>query len=451
MKTYSLRKSTLISFFFPLLLTVVGVTVAALWASYEESSALNDAQMSQLANTLHVLTRHEALEGEDVDLTLGRKSDLAKPLDTSMVGYRIWGRNSLVTESPNATRLGPRTTRPGFSVVRYGGVSWRMYLLHDAANAIDIEIAQDHSVRWLFLRSIGTSLLFPLLCLIAALLIIVTLGIGRAFAPLAALSRAVDERDANNLAPVYVQRVPEEILPIYSALNNLFARVGYGLQREREFTDNVAHELRTPLAALKTRAQVMARSIGARSPLRESMDDLLAIVDRSVDLLDRMLMSARSHETLSTALSVNLSAIVAEQVAAFGDVARQKAQTLRSEIAADVVMAGDAAALMILVRNLLDNALRYTPNSGEVSVQLMRRDGKAVLRVSDSGPGIATADRGRAMERFTRLNSTEAGTGLGLSIVNWVCRTHGAHLSMTDNNPHGLITEVVFDASETAP
>ena len=446
MKTYSLRTSTLLNFILPLVLTVIVMMVASLLASYHEVSALNDAQMEQLANTLHILTRHEALEGDDISQTLGSQAEQIKPLSASMVAYRVWSDNRLVTESPNAASLGPHPGPPGFSLIAHDGTRWRAYVLHDAARRIDIEVAQDHAVRWMFLRDISSSFLIPLMALIPALLLIIMVGIGRAMAPLTQLSKALDERDTQNLAPVHVERVPVEILPIYDALNNLFARVNDGLQREREFTDNAAHELRTPLAALKVRAQVMAQDIKPRSPLRASMDELLVIIERSSKLVDQMLTAARLHESNRKGVAVDVSDVVNQQVAAFRDAAAAKAQGLAADVMPNLRVVADEAALNILVRNLLDNAIRYTPANGKISLALKRMGGSVVLCIADSGPGIRPVDYQRALERFTRFSITETGSGLGLSIVNWICKRHGATLAFRANTPSGLVVEITFPA-----
>jgi len=267
--------------------------------------------------------------------------------------------------------------------------------------------------------------------------------------PLRRISTEVAHREPANLAPLEESGAPAEIAPLVRALNLLLARVEHTLESERRFTADAAHELRTPLAALKIQAQVALRAEqGEQRSL--ALENLLLGVDRATHLIEQLLTLARLEPAEGMpALMANCDlAVMARQV-----LAEQASAALDKEIELDlrapdsVMIQGNTGMLGILLRNLVDNAIRYAPQQGRVSVSLLSGGGRVRLEVQDSGPGIPEQERQRVFDRFYRiLGNAAAGSGLGLSIVKRIADLHGASLSLAAGE-HGVGLKVSVDFS----
>jgi signal transduction histidine kinase len=234
---------------------------------------------------------------------------------------------------------------------------------------------------------------------------------------------------------------------LIAALNALFDRLRTSLEQERRFTADAAHELRTPLAAVKTQAQVALGATGEDERSR-ALGNVVAGTDRATRLVEQLLVLARldPQKVLPHGQTVDLHELARQGVAELAPAAAAKGVEVSLAAGDAAPVAGDAVLLAVLLRNLLDNAVRYTPAGGEVEVSVRRTTGGVSLAVVDNGPGIPEAERGRVFERFHRvLGSGEEGSGLGLSIVRRIADLHRASVSL-DAGPggRGLRVEVRF-------
>jgi signal transduction histidine kinase len=266
-------------------------------------------------------------------------------------------------------------------------------------------------------------------------------------APLTELTGAITARGPEQLDPLTPQSAPTEIRPLLESLNALLARLARAIDGERRFTADAAHELRTPLAGLRAQAQVALRADDAATR-KHALEQVLAGTGRASRLIDQLLTLARLDPTrrqVNTA-QADLAAVAADVCAELGAgaITRDIALTLDAEGTPRVGCA--AESLRILVRNLVDNALRYTPTGGGVRIVVSGRDGSATLQVIDSGPGIPVADRAAVFERFRRLAGQEIeGSGLGLSIVARIAELAGAAITLGDGDSgKGLAVTVAF-------
>lgn len=217
-------------------------------------------------------------------------------------------------------------------------------------------------------------------------------------------------------------------------LNSLLERVQSSLESERRFTSDAAHELRTPLAALRTQLQV-AQGAVAGGEREQAIAKAVAAGDRATRLVEQLLTLARlEHDAWKRqAETVDLHRLAAEALAEAAPTAARKDIALALEGEARLEVRGHAGLLAVLLRNLIDNALRYSPPQTEVGVSVRRADGAAVLEVQDQGPGIPAAERADALRHFHRLEgATESGSGLGLSIVARIAELHGARLELAE-------------------
>lgn len=444
MKIYSLYKAALLHLALPLIFAVSIAVASTLWFTHKEVEKLYNAQMVQMANMLLVLVKHEAIEGEDIRQTLGSDTDSIQAFRDPFIAYRIWNGDTLILQSTEAEILGKQANVDGFSEVVANGDEWYIYKLRDKGGEISVEVVQKCWPRRILLWEIVRALSLPLLILITALFYIVFSSLKNTIAPLDSLSREVDIRSANDLSPLTPRKIPVEIFSLFIALNNLFLRLSESIQRERDFTDNAAHELRTPLAALKTRAQVFAKQVKNDPMLAEGMGDLLATVNRTVGVVDQLLSFTRLQTDELAFEMIDLSTLIGNVVTDLAPQTVAKNQNMDADIEDNITVTGHAGALRILARNLIDNAIRYTPPEGDIHIALEKQGDKIVFCVSDTGQGIKSEDRERVFERFTRLDTEQTGSGLGLSIVKWICDAHGAVVTLRQNEPKGLIAEVLL-------
>lgn len=442
MKTYSLRRATLVALVVPLLLAVTVVAGFAIWLAHDSISALRDDQMQQEAAFILLLAKHEAAESEALGFIEPADSERLNRLLGARTGFRIWSGTLVVTQS-GAVPAAEAPPPPGFSDHVADGQEWRRFGLHHAELPIIVEVAEPQELRAALTWQVARSLGLALLLLVAIVCLIAYARIAAALHPMKQISSEIDSRDDDDLKALGGHRIPAEIVPLFAAINRLLARLRATLDREREFTDNAAHELRTPLAALKTRAQIAEQSL-AGDPARQGiLAELNAAVDRAAGVIDQLLLVTRLKGAADRFEPVDLSALTEDIARDLAPAAIDKDQEFAADIAPGLRVKGHAGALAMMIRNLIDNAIRYTPTGGTISVTLrIEPTGTAVLEVADTGPGIPMADRARVFERFTRLAHEESGSGLGLAIVEQVVRLHRGSIALHEVTPHGLRCEV---------
>ncbi|MEO7954768.1 MAG: ATP-binding protein, partial [Polaromonas sp.] len=257
------------------------------------------------------------------------------------------------------------------------------------------------------------------------------------------------ERQPHALHPVVLEGAPTEMLPMIKALNELFERIGVLIESERRFTADAAHELRTPIAAIRAQAQVaMGEADEARR--RHALQGTLEGCDRATRLVEQLLTLSRLEASDAPAMApVDLRALSQRVVAEVALRAIARKQTLEFEGSAACSLPGNEVLLAVLVRNLVDNAVRYSPPGALVNVAVRQEGGRLLLSVDDSGPGLEEGDRERLGERFFRVpGSLESGSGLGWSIVQRIAAVHGLEVQVSRSSElGGLAVHVIFDNS----
>jgi two-component system OmpR family sensor kinase/two-component system sensor histidine kinase QseC len=338
----------------------------------------------------------------------------------------------------------------GFTNLSLQGGGWRAYGLQTPAGVI--QIAQPIRVREGLARAAALRVAIPLMLLLPAMMAFVAWIVGSGLRPLRHLTTEVQRRDARSLRPVEDRGLPDEIAPLAHELNRLLARLDRAFAAQREFIADAAHELRSPLTALRLQLQLLDRApdAEARSAARQWLG---AAVERSIHLVEQLLTLARSDPSQHAVpmRPVDLCAVAAEAAADSRVLAAARGIDLSLETGPPVWMEGDAEGLRTLARNLVDNAVRYTPGGGAVRIDCRWTDGGARLTVSDSGPGIAASDRERVFDRFYRqASSGQNGSGLGLAIVKAIATRHSAAVVLDDAPGGGLVATVVFPAAASA-
>lgn len=345
-----------------------------------------------------------------------------------------------------------RPAQPGFSdVVTLDHRTYRVFALSTPTEII--QIAQDVAARsdmasTLALRTVGPSALTALV-----LMLVVWWVIGRSLAPVANVRMQMASRKADDLSPVDDTGLPEEIRPLIHELNLLFARVQHAFKAQKNFVSDAAHELRSPLAALKIQVQGLQRAPDSATR-GIGIKRLTAGIDRAVHLVDQLLALARQEANATAGIEyehVDLAQIGLLAVAEATPAAQARQIDLGVRQANRALVAGYPEALRILIRNLLDNGIKYTPAGGRVDLDVVQTPSGIVLSVEDNGPGIPPSDRDRVSDRFYRISGTTPdGSGLGLAIVKTIADIHGATLCI-DASPRlgGLRVQVAFKPNPT--
>lgn len=450
------------------LLVILLSTMALVWLvtattgfveTRHEISELFDAQLAQSAHILHALAGHEIEELGQMDE--GLTFHLQEIVDgfnhrdghkyERLIAFQIWAPKSqeLVLRSLSApTAL--LSDEHGYSDRVINATSWRIFSLKDSDTGFIILVGQSYAIRNELINAVALQHIMPMLLAFPLMAFFIWAGIGQALKPLVRLTSEVGNRAPTNLMPINLTGVPEETRSLVGAINKLFARLQDAFTNERRFTADAAHELRTPLAALKTQAQVAQRATDKEQRMR-SLDQMLIGVDRTSRLLEQLLTLARvDPETdLRQEEQVDLCLLAAEVMADLAPKAIEKNIELNLEENIKSVVNGHSDSLHILLRNLIDNAIRYTPEGGSVEVTINTYNDVVQLMIADSGTGIPEEERERIFERFYRRTGTKAaGSGLGLSIVKRIADLHQARIQLTDAKLGGLCVIMQFPAAE---
>ena len=332
----------------------------------------------------------------------------------------------------------------GYADLSLRGEPWRAYGLQTADGVI--QIAQPLRVREELARAAAERVVIPLILLLPIMIAAVAWIVSRGLLPLRYVTAEVQRRDVRSLRPLKRANLPREIEPLVGELNRLLARLQQAFDTQRAFISDAAHELRSPLTALRLQLQLLDRAPDESARV-EARARLGAAVERAIHLVEQLLALARSdpQETAGEFATLDLSAVAAQGITDTHDLAVARNIDLSLDAAPQVRVRGDGEALRTLVRNLVDNAVRYTPPYGTVQVRCRSSAQGALLEVTDSGPGIAPADRQRVFDRFyRRAAAQESGTGLGLAIVKAIAERHHANILLDTAPGGGLHVAVSF-------
>jgi two-component system OmpR family sensor kinase len=427
-----------------LLAVVAGCVVAAAWTyitARDEANALFDYHLEQIAWSM----RDHSFQRELI------APPSAGELESDFV-VQIWDRSGreIYLSRPHA-RV-PGYTPLGFTDQHTGDAAWRVFAVR--ARGRVIQVAQPQRVRDRLAAGLALRAAAPIALLVPLLAALVWIVVGRGLRPLEAIAAAVRKRHSTSLEPLSVGAVPDELAPLVGELNSLLARLGNTLELQRRFVADAAHELRSPLTALRLQAQLAERA-GNGAARSQAIAALKSGVERATRVVEQLLTLARQGPDARTegGETVDLLALAQAVVTDFVPLAAQKNIDLGLAQAAPAKLRGDPAALRVLLANLVDNAVRYTPRGGAVDVDVGVDTGDAgargaFLAVSDSGPGIPQDERERVFDRFYRVpGSGEVGSGLGLAIVREIAERQAARVSLEDRPGGGLVVRVRFPAA----
>jgi len=344
--------------------------------------------------------------------------------------FQIWQQAVLLAKSNNAPADSFYGQDSGFHLRSYNGHQWLLYRLEGQKTNIDIIVATKHRVYSSLTEDVLIRTILPIIWVLPIIGLLVWGIVHIGLKPLRRLAEKLDSRSANDFSVLKRDRYTRELLPIISALNGLFGRLDDAFEREKRFSADAAHELRTPLSALKINLHNLSKEQTDNETLQSlkrtadrmehSIEQLLALHEVSIDIDD------------GVAEKINLREAVQDVIVEVYDQLNLKSQEIEL-MGTDSFIHGRLPSITILLRNLIDNASKYTPEEGVIHVTVGSQGDQASLLVEDSGPGVPEEEYERVLDRFYRVGgdhnkSNVRGSGLGLSIVSDIVRTHNANI-----------------------
>ncbi|EJE53179.1 signal transduction histidine kinase [Acidovorax sp. CF316] len=440
----SLRAQLLVFLLAAILLAGAVQGVLAYRSALDEADSLFDYHMQQTALALRAGLPPDARE-------LGQ--GLSGEDENHEFIVQVWTNEGLrIFESAVGAAL-PQIAVLGFTNVQARGGTYRVFSLQTRAQVI--QVAQNMAVRSGMARALALRTLAPLAVMAPLLVLAVWWGVSRSLAPVEGVRRQLARRQADDLSPVSDEELPDEVQPLVTELNLLFERVQGAFAAQQHFVADAAHELRSPLAALRLQLQGLQRAGNDDAARAVAVERLSAGIDRATRLVEQLLTLARQEAAAASPTeTVDLRAVAQLALADVAPAAQARSMDMGLLESDPAPVPGRPEALRMLVRNLLDNAVKYTPPGGQVDLQIQRAaDGAVELVVEDSGPGIPPEHRERVMQRFVRETADSApGSGLGLAIVQAIAQAHGATVAL-DASPRlgGLRVVVRFPVTATTP
>jgi two-component system sensor histidine kinase QseC len=415
-----------------------------------EVESVLDARLQEAARMVASLGTSKNIAGSSVE------TDIEGPAETLIyerqLACQIWSLDGrLVARSQGAPASNLGGTQTGFSERQIDGENWRVFTLEDTDKGLRVLVGDRLGLREQIVTDIIKGLLAPTLLIVPLLGFLIWSSLNRGLRPLRMLAFELQGRRADDMSPVEAGRVPAEIVPMMDALNALFSKVESARRHEREITAFAAHELRTPLAGLKTQAQV---AIGTSDPHTRSsaLRQIMIAVDRTTRLVRQLLDIANLDALQNPKHDAQLNAgIVIDEIIA--------SQPIREGLTVQVdpmlnwtTLSANAELLLLALRNLFENAVQHTAPPGMLRWILERRPGQIVVSIEDEGPGIPPDELPLVTRRFYRgRHKTPWGSGLGLAIAELALHANGARLNLVNRADRaGLRAEVILPARPEA-
>lgn len=425
----SIRRYLLLSLILALIAGSLLVTIFTYFNAADEIDELYDKSMEEIATTLQTQVEPLNLHEYEIKGTVG-PSLRTKIKEEQDFLVQMWNhKKESVYTSHRAINL-PLQGDKGLVISQFEGQQWRSYIAQTPH--FIIQVSQPQKARNAFVREIAGHLLYPLISLIPIVGLFIWLAVGRSLAPLDAISNAIKQRSATSMEPLPDKEVPTEIRPLVQELNALLMRLKLSLETQKRFTADAAHELRTPLTALQLQLDILARA-GNEVERKQATDRLQTGIDRAIHVVRQLLTLARlgPESVEQPHSSVNLAFVAREVIEHLAEQAHQRKIELAYPRSETAYILGNADMLRTMLENIVDNALRYTPQGGKVEVLTYGEKDYSIIQVQDDGIGIAEQERERIFERFHRILGNDSdGTGLGLSIVKNILDQHNGTISV---------------------
>lgn len=424
----------------------------------KEAATFFDAQLQQAGNVLLAISMHELIEQRLLSETQKNNTEIAdkslwqtqNPYE-NQIAFQIWLHNKTLTlRSENAPTVPLSSSQRGLETVTLFDQKWRVYTASTDDNIISVKVAMQIQAKEKITKSIFERVIAPVFFLLPAIVFFLWYGINISLGRLKQTSLDLRQRKTFDLSPIDEHIIPKELRPITAAVNHLFAQLKSAFDNEKRFTSDAAHELRTPLAALKTHAEIALQAKNNEEQ-QTALRHVVQGVNRATRLVEQLLTLARLDPDTGFTNIRRFDLFIAGEnvISSEAHLAIEKNIEISLSGTRGKFVAANYDAICVLMRNLVDNAIRYTPEGGEVEVGIHRKDDSIILTVSDSGPGIPEEERSKIFNRFYRSLGTKAsGSGLGLSIVTRIAELHDLRISLDTSRLGGLQIDVAFSAKD---
>ncbi|MGX7000222.1 sensor histidine kinase [Caballeronia sp. KNU42] len=415
-----------LSFILSLVILIVAVAagVFSFMAAFDEAHGLQDDVLRQVAQLM--VRQRLSPTSPATDARLKGNDEKSR-----VIAQRLGERNpSPAGADAGGSLLLPPTLADGLHTLEAGGETFRVMIKTTAAGE-RIAVAQASGLRNEIVRDGALRTVTPFLILVPVLLLVVAGMVRKMFRPMATLSREIDKRAEQELHPIEESHLPTEVLPFVVAINRMLARVARSMDSQRRFVADAAHELRSPLTALSLQAERLAQA-EMSGPARERLAALRRGIERGSNLLDQLLTLAKAQSSSESPSSpVSIHGIYRRVLEDLMPLAEARHIDIGIEGAEDARAWVNELDMIAVVKNLVDNAIRYTPQRGRVDLSVSATEGRVVLRIRDNGPGIPLAERDQVFAPFYRaLGSEQIGSGLGLAIVQTIVSHIGAEIRL---------------------
>ena len=423
--------------------------VSSYFSLLKQSRLSHNQDLKNYALIIQGFSHRLMVDSEKSDSGKSIEEELAYEYDMSMA-FNIIYQGKVVAKSTHAPYF-PAIGSSGVRSVNLGKIgepkTWRVYEHYNEIDDIWITVGETREHFNKLLYSVVLQTVWPILAFLPLMLFAIVLGVRQSLKPLKELAYEVEKQTPKFLNTVEIGEVPEEVEPLVRSLNLMLDRLKVAFENEHAFTANAAHELRTPLAALKTEAQIL-KSYDIPQDALKAVERIGVRVDRATHLVTQLLTLARmeADKHLKKAEIVYLDDVVLDVISELRREAEQKSIEIAFHVSDKESINGEPFSLSIMVRNLLDNAIRYSGSNSKVAILLEARPTTILLSITDSGPGLSNELKAKVFRKFFRTaNGIESGVGLGLSIVNRIAHLHNATINLADTPGHsGLRVEVIF-------
>ncbi len=457
----SLKKQLLFSLLSALLLVWCLTVYISYQRTRDEVTQLFNAELAQSARVVHAFVENLLQQRRLTKLWDQEKSPdlfqlpiLGQKYERKIAFQLRSIKEGVVLRSESAPEFALSLTRNGYSITTLNDQRWHVYSISSDNGDYVIHVGQRDDIRRNLVESLASQGLLVVLLALPVLGSVIWLIVRRTLRPLHQLKKQLAAREVGHLQPLPLDRLPDEVVPMVQQINTLFALLEQAFTNERHFTSDASHELRTPLAGLMTQLQV-AQMTTDDSMRNQALQKCQQAVLRMTHMVQQLLTLSRvqHHNAQLNKQWLDANQTLIAVIADMEHTAHEKHIEIELQSADGMALEANPQLLAILFRNLLDNAIKYTPPDGKVLVRLYTENRELHLVIDDSGPGVAEADYERITQRFYRCVETAQsaeGSGLGLSIVQRIIRLHTAEIAFARSEMGGLKVTLRFDLPKTA-
>lgn len=444
----SIKNHLFFSLSIPITITILIIAICAFYATKYETAKMLDSSLVRTGKLLLSLTKHEIIEHEKQDnfiIDLGLADDRYFHRYENKIHFQIWKKNDLIYNSSEDIKT-QKPNDEGFETLKIRNKEWRMFVIYDENSQVTIEVMEREDVRMKLIEKILFVILLPISLSFIPIVIIIWAVVNRGLIKLTMLSNKI-----RKISPLYLkpfdksEDLPQEIKPLVESLNFLMIRLEESMSKEKKFINYASHELRTPLTIIKTKTQFLIKKYHDNTDLKADLDNLLMAVDRIINLSNQLLVLSRI-DTENEAIekkTINLGSLITKVVQNFAPIANEKNVEITLDLADKCMVKVNKFHVEIMLNNLVDNAIKYSPRNEKIFINLKKHKGKILLVIQNKGKEMSQNDQKRIFDRFYRVEREIDGSGLGLSIVKRISDLHNLKIDFISKDALNHF-EVVF-------